>query len=70
MLTINEAAERIPGISRHHIRQMCIRGDVPSIMAGRKYLICEQVLIDYLSQPTQKNLPTPDMVNGIWRVEL
>jgi len=51
MMTINEAAERVPGLTRHHVRQMCIRGELPCVMAGRKYLICEQVLIDHLTKP-------------------
>jgi len=68
MLTINEAADRIPGLSRHHVRQMCISGELPCVMAGRKYLICEQVLIDHLTKP---RTPTPPEVSagGIRRIE-
>ena len=50
MLTINEAAERAPGLSKWRIREMCISGELPHLMAGKKYLINEQVLIGYLTQ--------------------
>ena len=50
MLTINEAAERVPGLSKWRIREMCISGKLPHMKAGRKYLINEQVLISYLTK--------------------
>jgi excisionase family DNA binding protein len=50
MLTINEAAERAPGLSKWRIRKMCISGKLPHLMAGKKYLINEQVLIGYLTK--------------------
>jgi excisionase family DNA binding protein len=51
MLTINEAAQRVPGLTKYRIREMCVKGEVPCVKAGRKYLICEQVLIRYLTEP-------------------
>jgi len=51
MMTINEAAERVPGLTKYRIREMCIKNEVPHLKAGRKYLICEQVLIRYLTEP-------------------
>jgi excisionase family DNA binding protein len=51
MLTINEAAVRVPGLTKYRIREMCVKGEVPCVKAGRKYLICEQVLIRYLTEP-------------------
>ena len=51
MLTINEAARRVPGLTKYRIREMCVKGEVPCVKAGRKYLICEQVLIRYLTEP-------------------
>lgn len=51
MLTINQAAEKVPGLTRYRIREMCIQGELPCLMAGRKYLICEQVLLDTVMQP-------------------
>ena len=50
MLTINEAAERVQGLSKWRIREMCISGDLPHLKAGKKYLINEQVLIRYLTK--------------------
>ncbi len=51
MLTINEAAQHVPGLTKYRIREMCIKGEIPCIKAGRKYLICEQVLMDFLTNP-------------------
>ena len=51
MLTINEAAARVPGLTKYRIREMCIRRELPHVKAGKKYLICEQVLIQHLTQP-------------------
>lgn len=50
MLTINQAAALVPGLTRYRIREMCQSGELPCIMAGRKYLICEQVLMQVLTQ--------------------
>jgi excisionase family DNA binding protein len=50
MLTINEAAVRVPGLSKWRIREMCISGALPHLKAGKKYLINEQVLISHLTK--------------------
>ena len=50
MLTINEAAEKVQGLTRYRIREMCISGELPCVKAGRKYLICEQVLYKVLTE--------------------
>jgi len=50
MLTINEAAECVPGLSKWRIREMCISGELPHMRAGKKYLINEQVLVGYLTK--------------------
>ena len=50
MLTINEAALAVPGLSKWRIREMCISGELPHLKAGKKYLINEQVLIGYLTK--------------------
>jgi len=60
MLTINEAALRVPGLTKYRIREMCIRGEMPCVKAGRKYLICEAVLIRYLTEPPIPEQPKPD----------
>ena len=49
MLTINEAAKTVPGLTKYRIREMCIKGELPCIKAGCKYLICESTLIKYLT---------------------
>ena len=51
MLTINEAARNVPGLTKYRIREMCIRGELPCVKAGRKYLICNQVLMKRLTEP-------------------
>ena len=42
-LTIKEAAGLIDGLTEFRVRQMCISGQLPCFMAGRKYLIYEEV---------------------------
>ncbi len=66
MLTINEAAQFFPGLTKYRIREMCINREISCIKAGRKYLICEQVLSDYLTNPTP--LPIQEQ-GGIRRIE-
>ena len=51
MLTINEAAKKVPGLAKYRIREMCIKGELPYVKAGRKYLICNQVLMKKLTEP-------------------
>ena len=58
MLTINEAAERVPGLSKWRIREMCISGELPHLKAGKKYLINEQVLIGYLTKGMRESTST------------
>ena len=60
MLTINEAAKCFPGLTKYRIREMCINGDLPCIKAGRKYLICEQVLVQHLTEPATVNTGTSE----------
>lgn len=47
MLTIKEASE-LTGLSYNAIRQMCIKGEIPFIKAGSKYLINKEKLLEYL----------------------
>ncbi len=44
VLTIKEAAQIIDGLTEYRIRQMCVSGQLPCFMAGRKYLIAEENL--------------------------
>ena len=44
VLTIKEAAKIIDGLTEYRIRQMCVSGQLPCFMAGKKYLISEENL--------------------------
>lgn len=44
VLTIKEAAKLIDGVTEYRIRQMCVSGQLPCFMAGKKYLIAEENL--------------------------
>lgn len=48
MLTINEAADVVPGLTAFRIRKMCISGELPCLKAGKKYLINKEVLFRVL----------------------
>jgi excisionase family DNA binding protein len=50
MFTINEAAERFHGLSAYRIRQLIKSGELPCIRAGKKFLVCEQAIRDYILQ--------------------
>jgi len=50
MLTINEAAALVDGLKPFRIRQMCITGELPCIMAGKKYLINKSILLEKIGQ--------------------
>ncbi|GHU56419.1 hypothetical protein AGMMS49975_19700 [Clostridia bacterium] len=52
MLTIDEAAALIHGLSKYRVRAMCVNNEIPHVRAGRKYPICKQVLIRWLTEPT------------------
>jgi excisionase family DNA binding protein len=47
MFTISEAAEFF-GLPKHFIRQLILKNEIPSIKAGKKYLINENILTKYL----------------------
>ena len=52
MLTIKEAAALVEGLTEYRVRQMCLRGQVPHIMAGNKYLINKELFLKYLRGET------------------
>ena len=52
MLTIKEAAALVDGLTEYRVRQMCINDQIPHIMAGKKYLINKEELINYLCGKT------------------
>ena len=45
VLTIKEAANLIEGLTEYRIRQMCISGQLPCFMAGKKYMVSEEALM-------------------------
>ncbi len=48
MLTIKEAADLVEGLTEYRVRQMCVTGQIPCIMAGKKYLINKEIFFNYL----------------------
>ncbi len=52
MLTIKEAAALVEGLTEYRVRQMCLSGQVPHIMAGKKYLINKELFLKYLRGET------------------
>ena len=50
MLTIKEAAGVVDGLTPYRIRRMCREGKLPHIMAGRKTLINQSVLLDVIGE--------------------
>ena len=50
MLTINQAAETVDGLTKFRIRQMCIDGTLPCIFAGKKYLINKSALLKVIGE--------------------
>jgi len=45
LLTIKEAAQLVDGLTEYRIRQLCISGELPCFMAGKKYLINENAVM-------------------------
>ena len=52
MLTIKQAAALVDGLTEYRVRQMCLSGQVPHIMAGKKYLINKELFLKYLRGET------------------
>ncbi len=48
LLNIRQAAKVVEGLTEYRIRQLCRSGELPCIKAGRKILLNEQALIDYV----------------------
>lgn len=53
MLTIKEAADFVPGLTKHRIRLMCINGTLPHIRAGNRYLINRTALLVAIGEITR-----------------
>lgn len=48
MLTIKQAAALVDGLTEYRVRELCKSGQLPCLMAGKKYLINKEVLFRYL----------------------
>ena len=48
MLTIKQAAALVDGLTEYRVRELCKSGQLPCLMAGKKYLINKDVLFRYL----------------------
>ena len=48
MLTIDEAAAVVDGLTKYRVRQMCLTGELKHIKAGKKYLINEKQLLEII----------------------
>lgn len=53
MLTIKGAAAMVEGLTEYRVRQMCVNKQIPCIMAGKKYLINKDILLDFLRGKTE-----------------
>ena len=49
MLTIKEAAALVDGLTEYRVRQLCKSGELPTVKAGKKYLINKDILLGFLS---------------------
>ena len=49
MLTIKEAAALVDGLTEYRVRELCKSGELPTVKAGKKYLINKEILLRFLS---------------------
>ena len=56
LLTIRQSVGVIDGLTEYRIRQLCRAGELPCIKAGKKYLINEQTLINFISQMDKRGV--------------
>ena len=49
MLTIKESAKLVQGLTEYRVRELCKSGELPCIMADKKYLINKDTLYKFLS---------------------
>lgn len=76
MRTIQEAAQELRQLDPHtamspyHIRRLCLDGVIPTVKAGKKYLLNLDTLIDYMVNPTADKFQPRQTaaVNGIRRI--
>lgn len=62
-LTFQQAAEET-GIYWQTLREMCLRGDIKTPRAGRKWVLTTKALADYLDGETQKEVEVITLRTG------
>ncbi|MFI3255528.1 MAG: helix-turn-helix domain-containing protein [Eubacteriales bacterium] len=60
LLTITQASQLVNGLTTYRIRQLCQSGELPSFKSGNKWLIQEDVLLDYIRTPMNPRNTTTD----------
>jgi len=50
LITIEEAAKLIEGLTEYRIRQFCLSGRLPCFKAGKKYLINESMFYQFVDE--------------------
>lgn len=63
LLTITEAADEL-GRSRDFIRRLIAGGDIPARRIGRRWMIAERALEEWINQ----GMPDPAPVDGIYQI--
>lgn len=57
-LTFEQASKEL-GLYWQTIREMCARGDIPAIKAGRKWVLTTKALATYIDEGSQAPVLTP-----------
>lgn len=52
LVSITGASKLVEGLTTYRIRQLCQTGQLPSFKSGNKYLIPEDVLLDFVKIPS------------------
>ena len=66
MLTIPEAVNKCEGIGDYTLRKWIREGSLPSVKIGKKYLINEQVLEDFLKG---ESFTTPAQNDSVCKIK-
>jgi hypothetical protein len=48
LLSIRQAAKVVDGLTEYRIRKLCYSGELPCLIVGRKRLVNEKTLIDFV----------------------
>jgi excisionase family DNA binding protein len=65
LLTIHEAAAEFPGLTAFRIRTLIKSGELPYIFAGKKYLVCDQAIHNYIFQNAVRRGTIPVQDNRV-----